>query len=145
MEKHSSSGRSQGKKKNQSQAAADDADISDMTMNESEDAEMHGDSQSEEGSTEQKSVGSIISQSLAKESQETIDRALTDVSTRIKAAKTYASANPGEASLIALTAALAGWVLLGTKPGRKVFDAGAERFVPEITRWVSKNFAGMTH
>lgn len=98
-------------------------------------------SQTANASGEQKSVGSVIAQSLARESQEQIDNALSEVNKYIKATKDYAVEKPGEATLIAFTAGMAAWVLLGTKPGRMVFDAGVERFVPEVTRWFSSNFS----
>lgn len=132
-------------------------DLSEMTMSESDsagvtdasdlDVSVEAGSADETGAQEQapKSVGTIISESLNKESQMAIDRVLGDISSRMKTAREYAGSNPGEATLIAVTAALAGWVLLNTKPGRTLFDAGAERFVPEITKWVSNNFSGRMH
>ena len=93
-----------------------------------------------EDSQKSASIGSMISQSLAKESQATIDSTLAQVSDSFQAAKKYTNEKPVEAALIACTAGLAAWVLLGTKPGRKVFDVAAARFVPEVTAWASKTF-----
>jgi hypothetical protein len=137
MDKNSSTqnhrGSSKSKRANSEEGAEGAAEM-EMTM----------DSGPEATADEPKSVGSIISQSLARESQESIDRVLSDVSSQFKSARTYTSTNPGEAVLIGVTVALGAWVLLGTKPGRKVFDAGAERFIPEVTKWISQTFAGQT-
>jgi len=92
-----------------------------------------------------KSVGTVIAQSLARESQESIDKILSQINGYFNDTTDYVSENPREAALIAVTAGMAAYVLLATKPGRKLFDAGAERFVPEIARWISANFSGVKH
>lgn len=88
----------------------------------------------------QKSIGEVISQSLSKSGQESIDRTISQVSDYFKTAKTYVSENPRESALIAASAGLAAYVLLTTKPGRKVFDAGMALAGPELT----KMFSGST-
>jgi len=87
------------------------------------------------------SIGSLISQSLAEESQAGVDRVLADVRDGIDAAREYVSENPREAVALAAAAGIVAWALLGTKPGRKVFEAGAAIAVPYATKWVARNMA----
>ena len=87
------------------------------------------------------SIGSMISQSLAEESQAGVDRVLADVREGIDAAREYVSENPREAVALAAAAGVVAWALLGTKPGRKVFEAGAAIAVPYATKWVARNMA----
>ena len=87
------------------------------------------------------SIGSLISQSLAEESQAGVDRVLADVRDGIDAAREYVSENPREAVALAAAAGVVAWALLGTKPGRKVFEAGAAIAVPYATKWVARNMA----
>ena len=87
------------------------------------------------------SIGSLISQSLAEESQAGVDRILADVRDGIDAAREYVSENPREAVALAAAAGVVAWALLGTKPGRKVFEAGAAIAVPYATKWVARNMA----
>ena len=87
------------------------------------------------------SIGSLISQSLAEESQAGVDRVLADVREGIEAAREYVSENPREAVALAAAAGVVAWALLGTKPGRKVFEAGAAVAVPYATKWVARNMA----
>lgn len=94
---------------------------------------------SSEGTSDRKSIGAIISQSLAEESQEGIDRVLNEVKQYFEAGRTYIQENPREAAGLAIAAGVAAWALLGTKPGRVLFEAGAAFAIPYATRWVSSN------
>lgn len=92
-----------------------------------------------------KTIGSVIAQSLAEESQEGVDRVLGEIRQYFETSKTYINENPREAAGLAIAGAVAAWALLGTKPGRKAFEAGAAVAVPYVTKWVSRNFSGVTH
>lgn len=94
---------------------------------------------SSEGTGDRKSIGAIISQSLAEESQEGIDRVLNEVKQYFEAGRTYIQENPREAAGLAIAAGVAAWALLGTKPGRVLFEVGAAFAIPYATRWVSAN------
>lgn len=100
---------------------------------------------SREDSSERKSIGAIISQSLAEESQEGIDRVLSELKEYFDSGRTYIQENPREAAGLAIAAGVAAWALLGTKPGRVLFEAGAAIAVPYVTRWVSSNMKAVSH
>lgn len=86
---------------------------------------------------EQRSIGEVISQSLSKGGQESIDRAINQATGYFRSAKSYVSENPRESALIAASAGLAAYVLLTTKPGRRVFDAGMALAGPELYKMFS--------
>ena len=92
-------------------------------------------------SGEEKSVSAGIAESLAKEGQESIDRAMTKISDWFEEGNKYVSQKPWEAALMVASFSLTAWVLLTTKPGRKIFNAGAATFVPKISKWISTTFA----
>ncbi|MGE3760199.1 MAG: hypothetical protein AB7H97_20710 [Pseudobdellovibrionaceae bacterium] len=100
---------------------------------------------SNEVSSDRKSIGAIISQSLAEESQEGIDRVLGEIKEYFESGRTYIQENPREAAGLAIAAGVAAWALLGTKPGRVLFEAGAAIAVPYVTRWVSTNMKAVSH
>ncbi len=91
-----------------------------------------------------KSVGTVIAENLARESQEKIDRALGQFNGYFTQTTSYISSNPREATAIAVAAGMVAWVLLGTKPGRRIFEMGAAMVIPEATKWVQNNFANLT-
>ena len=91
-----------------------------------------------------KTIGSVIAHSLAEENQEGVDRVLSEIRQYFEQSKTYINENPREAAGLAVAGAVVAWVLLGTKPGRKAFEAGVAIAVPYATKWVSRNFSGVT-
>jgi ElaB/YqjD/DUF883 family membrane-anchored ribosome-binding protein len=92
-----------------------------------------------------KSIGAVIAQSLAEESQEGVDRILGEIKTGFEVARDYVVENPREAAGLAVCAGVVAWALLGTKPGRKVFEAGTAVAVPYATKWVARNLSAVTH
>lgn len=100
--------------------------------------------QSSQGSNEERSVGAVIAESLAKEGQESIDQALSKINGWFKESTEYVSEKPWEAALMVASFGLTTWLLLTTKPGRKIFDAGAATFVPKISKWMATTFASST-
>ncbi len=89
--------------------------------------------------TERKSISAIISQSLAEESQEGIDRMLNELKGYFDSSRLYVQENPREAAGLAIAAGVAAWALLGTKPGRIAFESGAAIAIPYVTKWFSRN------
>ena len=94
-----------------------------------------------QGTVEKKSIGAMIGQSLAEESQDGVERLLTEVKENFEMAKEYIAENPREAAGLAVCAAAVTWALLGTKPGRQLFEAGSAIAVPYATKWVARNFS----
>lgn len=98
-----------------------------------------------ESGSERKSIGAIISQSLAEESQEGIDRLLNEVKTYFESGREYIKENPREAAGLAVAAGICAWALLGTRPGRAIFESGAAKGVPFVTRWIRQNMGAVSH
>jgi hypothetical protein len=73
---------------------------------------------------------------------DTVIAMLQDV---FKTATDYIEENPREATAIAIAAGLTGWMLLATKPGRKIFDFGVAAFALEISKWMSRKFGPVLH
>lgn len=91
---------------------------------------------------ESKSLSEVISKAVPEETQEAFEMVLRKFNVKIKKGGDYIGSNPREAVLIAVSAGLAGWALLSTKPGRKIFDSGATILMPKISDWFSENFTG---
>lgn len=94
---------------------------------------------------EMKSIGAIISQSLAQGGQESVDQALSQVGDWMIEAKDYVQENPREAIAIAAAVGLSAWALFATKPGRRIFESGAGLVMPEISKWLSGNRGAVKH
>lgn len=96
--------------------------------------------------SERKSFGAIISQGLAEEGQqEGIDRIFGELREYFDKGRTYIQENPREAAGLAIACGVGAWALLGTKPGRVLFEAGAAIAIPYVTRWVSTNMKAVSH
>lgn len=91
-----------------------------------------------------KSIGAVIGESLAKDTQERVDQVLNQVNDHFRTAKEYVTENPKEAAAIVASVGLAAWVLLYTKPGRQVFEKGSAVLVPQISKWITANFGSST-
>ena len=102
-------------------------------------------SYSSEASSEPKSIGAIVAGSLAQESQEGVDRIISQVRSYFNIGKDYINENPREAAGLAVSIAVGTWAVLGTKPGRKAFEASSVVAIPRIVKWVKENFEGKTH
>lgn len=89
----------------------------------------------------QKSVGAVIADSLAKDTQQKVDTALSSVGSAVESVKEYVAENPKEAIALALSIVGAGWALLYTKPGRHIFDQAAPVVVPKISSWLTSSFS----
>ena len=68
------------------------------------------------------------------------DDIVSEVKSWVKSGTSYMSENPKEAVVIAATVGIAAWALYSTKPGRRLFEAAADRFIPEVGHWLSENF-----
>jgi len=79
------------------------------------------------------------SSSYGKDDHGAIDDVLSQMNNWVKSAADYMASRPGESLFLAAAAGIGLYALLGTKPGRKVFDAGALVLVPQISRWLSEN------
>ena len=92
-----------------------------------------------------KSISAIIGQSLAQESQEGVDRVFSQLNGYFTQGKDYVNENPKEAAALAISLGVAAWALTCTKPGRKMFEAGATMAVPRMAKWFTANFSGTKH
>ena len=92
-------------------------------------------------SSELKSVGTVIAETLVKDTQQRVDQAMSNANAAVESVRNYATENPREAFVIALGLAAAGWALLYTRPGRVLFDQTAPKVIPQVTRWVSHTFS----
>ena len=104
-----------------------------------------GSAQMESATGERKSISKVIAQSLAEDNQEGVERVLSEVKRYFDNSRSYISENPREAAGLALAAGVAAWALLGTKPGRMVFESGAAVAVPFVTKWFSRNLTSFNH
>jgi ElaB/YqjD/DUF883 family membrane-anchored ribosome-binding protein len=96
---------------------------------------------SQEDSSAVKSIGAVIGESLAKDTQERVDQVMERVNEYFRAAKEYVTENPKETAAVVASAGLAAWVLLYTKPGRQLFEKGSAILVPQISTWITNNFS----
>lgn len=65
---------------------------------------------------------------------------VSEVKSWFKSGADYVSENPKEAVVIVASLGIAAWALLATKPGRRAFEAAADRFIPEVGHWLAENF-----
>ncbi len=143
-EKQSNSKQAQGKGRSQSRAGSmssqgdrsESQDFGGTTGSQAQGSQAQG------SQSEQKSIGAVIGNSLAKGTQEKIDQTLGQFSGFYDSTKRYVNENPREAIMVGAAIGLGIWALLATKPGRVVFERGASVLVPELTKWWGENFSG---
>lgn len=92
--------------------------------------------------TEDKGIGALVAQGISEEGQESIERVVEDVKSYFDKGREYVSENPKEAAGLAVAAGFAAWALLGTKPGRMLFEAGSAVAVPQITKFFTRSMSG---
>ena len=79
---------------------------------------------------------------IGKDAQVKVDEVFSQATQYFDVVKTYLRESPREAFGLGLTVAAVGWALLFTKPGRQIFDKGANAFGPQLSKSISDLFSG---
>lgn len=98
--------------------------------------------------SENTSFRSMISQHLSPDSREMFDDALNKASEYVAAGRKYLEEKPVQAAIIGVAVGIAAVAIFTTRPGRKVVERAAGRYVPSMNNWIGKVFksaAPMTH
>ena len=97
--------------------------------------------QSGDKSEKRQTLGAMIGQSLAEESQASAQRVIEEVGEVAENVRSYIAENPREVLGLLATGGLLAWAATRTKPGRMAFDAAAAAAIPVATKWIARNFA----
>lgn len=90
---------------------------------------------------EHRSLSELLSEGLGRENAQALEQFFSQFKDHLRAGHTYIEENPREALAIAASVGLTAWILMGTKPGRRLFTPALIAFMPRIKTWLNDVFA----